>query len=139
MPRLIKSHEEEIRILTEKNKTLRKTVKELTEQLKHKTEEASTLQEQLKHFQKLDKDKHLLEREKMVEQMDEYKVKLQKAEEEIVLLNRKLMLESKTSKQRLNSEAMKHRQCQRELSQSISNIGKLTKMLEVGTFKVGNT
>ncbi|RZC34841.1 flagellar attachment zone protein 1 [Asbolus verrucosus] len=130
LPRLIQSHEEEIRFLTEKNKVLRKNVKELSEQLKHRNDEVQHLQEQLRHFEKLDKDKHLLEREKLIEELEDVKIKLHKADNEIVILNRKLALESKTSKQRLNLEMAKHKQCQKELAQSLTEIGKLTKLLE---------
>lgn len=131
LPRLIKSHEEEIRFLTEKNKQLRKSVKELNEQLKHKSDELLSVQEQLKHYEKLDRDKHLLEREKLVEELEDVKAKLKKADSEIVILNRKLTLENKTSKQRLNVEMVKHKQCQRELAQALTEISKLTKFAEV--------
>jgi chromosome segregation ATPase len=110
---------------------LRKNVKEINDQLKHKSDELQSLQEQLKHYEKLDKDKHLLEREKLIEELEDVKVKLQKADSEIVMLNRKLTLESKTSKQRLNLEIAKHKQCQKELAQSLTENDKLTKIVEV--------
>ncbi|EFA04502.1 uncharacterized protein LOC658504 [Tribolium castaneum] len=131
LPRLIQSHEEEIRFLTEKNKQLRRNVKELNEQLKYKNDELQSLQEQLKHYEKLDKDKHLLEREKLIEELEDVKKKLAKADSEIVVLNRKLTLESKTSKQRLNMEMVKHKQCQKELAQALTEIAKLTKLIEI--------
>lgn len=131
LPRLIQTHEEEIRFLTEKNKQLRKNVRELNEQLKHKSDELQSLQEQLKHYEKLDKDKHLLEREKLIEELEDVKRKLSKTDSEIVILNRKLALESKISKQRLNTEMAKHKQCQKDLAQALVDISKLTKMLEV--------
>ncbi|XP_044268262.1 lebercilin-like [Tribolium madens] len=130
LPRLIQSHEEEIRFLTEKNKQLRRNVKELNDQLKHKNDELQSVQEQLKHYEKLDKDKHLLEREKLIEELEDVKKKLGKADNEIVVLNRKLTLESKTSKQRLNMEMAKHKQCQKELAQALTEIAKLTKLIE---------
>lgn len=110
---------------------MRKNMKELNDQLKYRNDEVMNLQEQLKHYEKLDKDKRLLEREKLVEELEDVKMKLQKADNEIVTLNRKLTLESKTSKQRLNMELAKHKQCQRELTQALAEITRLTKLLEV--------
>lgn len=131
LPRLIHSHEEEIRMLTDKNRNLKKTVRDLAEQLKQKQEELVKAKEQLTHLEKLNKDKHLTEREKLMDKMEDYKIKLQKNEEQMTILNRKLMLETKTSKQRLNAEMLRHKQCQKELLHAFDEIDRLTGLLDV--------
>lgn len=131
LPRLIHSHEEEIRALSERNKTLRKNVKELSDQLKLKEEELSKVKEQLNHLERLNREKHLTEREKLKEQMEDFKIKLQKSDEQVAMLNRKLLLESKTSKQRLNGEIAKHKQCQKELLHAFDEIDRLSGLLDV--------
>ncbi|KAJ8917516.1 hypothetical protein NQ315_005565 [Exocentrus adspersus] len=130
LPRLIHAHEEQTRVLSEKNKSLRKNVKELNDLLKVKEEELLRAQEKLNHLEKLNRDKHLTEREKLVEQLEDTKLKLQKSDEQIAFFNRKLMLESKASKQRLNAEIVKHKECQRQLDQALMEIEKLTSLLE---------
>lgn len=63
--------------------------------------------------------------------MEDLKLKLNKSEEQVTVLNRKLMLENKSSKHRLNFEMTKHRHCQKELEQAIAEIDRLTGLLEV--------
>ncbi|KAG5876087.1 hypothetical protein JTB14_028859 [Gonioctena quinquepunctata] len=130
LPRLIHSHEEQIRFLSEKNKSHRKTLKELNDLLKVKEEELAKTQEKLSHLEKLNRDKRLIDREKLLDHIEELKLKLEKSEEQNSLLNRKLMLESKTSKQRINAELMKHKQCQKELSRALLEIDRLAALLE---------
>ncbi|KAJ8939019.1 hypothetical protein NQ314_011272 [Rhamnusium bicolor] len=131
LPRLLHSHEEQLRVMTERNKSLRKNVKELTELLKAKDDELMKANEKLVHLEKLNRDKHLTDREKLLDQLEDVKMKLQKSDEQVTVLNRKLMLESKTSKQRLNSEMSKHKQCQKQLNQALTEVDRLTGLLEV--------
>ncbi|CAH1117404.1 unnamed protein product [Phaedon cochleariae] len=131
LPRLIHSHEEQIRILSERNKSQRKAMKELNDLLKVKEEELARTLEKLGHLEKLNRDKRLLDREKLVDQLEDLKLQLKKSDEQNSILNRKLVLESKTSKQRLNAEMMKYKQCQKELGQAMSEIDRLTSLLEV--------
>lgn len=77
------------------------------------------------------RDKRLLDREKLVEKIEDLKLKLGKSEEQVSILNRKLMLESKSAKHRLNFEITKHRQCQKELEQALSEINRLSGLIEV--------
>ncbi|KAJ8958840.1 hypothetical protein NQ318_019602 [Aromia moschata] len=130
LPRLLHSHEEQLRILTEKNKSLRRNMKDLNDILKSKEEELLKAQEKLSRLEKLNRDKHLTDREKLTDQLEDMKLKLQKSEEQIAFLNRKLMLETKTSKQRVNAEMAKHKQCQRELDKALGEINRLTGLLE---------
>ncbi|XP_057670427.1 lebercilin [Diorhabda carinulata] len=130
LPRLIRSHEEQLRAVTEKNKSQRLKIKELNDLLKIRDEELSKTQEKLIHFEKLNKDKRLLDREKMLEQIEDLKMKLKNADEINSVLNRKLALEQKTAKQRLNNESMKYRQSQKEMAQALTEIDRLTSLLE---------
>lgn len=77
------------------------------------------------------RDKRLLDKEKLVEQIENLKLKLCKSEEQVSILNRKLMLESKSAKHKLNFEITKHRQCQKGLDQALVEIDRLTGLLEV--------
>ncbi|XP_066138977.1 lebercilin-like protein [Euwallacea fornicatus] len=129
-PRLIHSHEEEVRALTEGSKKLKITVRTLTAQLKQKENELKKVKGQLVHLEKLDRDKHLIEREKLGEMLNDYKMKLGKCEEQVIILNRKLILESKIFKQRLNIEIAKHRQTQKELVSALEEINLLNHLLE---------
>lgn len=127
----MKTYEGEIRVLHEKNKLLRKNVRELNEQLKTKEDELFNVREQLKHLSSLTKDKNLREREKLTEEVENLKAELRKSEEQIRVLNRKLILENKTSKYKYNVEASKHKQCQRELKEALTEIQRLTTSPEV--------
>ncbi|XP_066254132.1 putative leucine-rich repeat-containing protein DDB_G0290503 [Euwallacea similis] len=129
-PRLIHSHEEEVRALTEGSKKLKITVRSLTAQLKQKENELKKAKGQLIHLEKLDRDKHLIEREKLGEMLNDCKIKLEKCENQVTVLNRKLMLESKIFKQRLNTEIAKHRQTQKELVGALEEINLLNHLLE---------
>lgn len=66
----------------------------------------------------------------MADQVDELRFKLNKSEEQITILNRKLMLENKSSKHKLNLEISKHKLCQKELNQALEDIGRLTNLLQ---------
>lgn len=113
-----------------KNREFRKTVRELNDLLKSKDDELTTVREQIKHLEKLTKDKRLGEREKLADQVEELRFKLSKSEDQISVLNRKLMLESKSAKHKLNLEISKHKQCQRELNQALEEVGRLTNLVQ---------
>lgn len=121
----MRSYENQVRVLQEKSKILRKTVRELSEQLKARDEEVFSVREQLKHLTNLTKDKHLKEREKLTEEVEDLKLKLKTSDEQINLLNRKLMLEQKNSKHKLNNEMCKSRQFEKQLNEALSEINRL--------------
>lgn len=118
----MKTYEGEVHVLQEKNKLLRRTVRELSEQLRIREDELLHVREQLKHLTSLTKDKNLKEREKLTEEVERLKDDLKKSEEQVNVLNRKLILESKTSKYKLNVEMNKHKQCQKELKEALLEI-----------------
>ncbi|XP_044751814.1 laminin subunit alpha-2 [Coccinella septempunctata] len=131
LPRLLRSHSEEIRVLTEKNKSLRKAVKDLTDLVKARDDELLNVKKQLEHLEKLNRNKHLGERQKLSDQVDDLKQKLESADNQISTLNRKLLLEGKSSKQRLLVENVKHRECQKNLMQALAEIERLTGLVDV--------
>lgn len=55
LPRLLHSHEEQLRMLTEKNKSQRKMLRELNDLLKIKEDELAKAQEKLTHLEKLNR------------------------------------------------------------------------------------
>lgn len=130
LPRLIKSHEEEIRILQGLNKQLKKSLKETTEQLKAKDEELNHVKEQLKHILSLTKDKNLLEREKLAEIVEELQEDLKKSSNQVSVLNRRLMLEAKNYKYKINTEVQKFKQSQRDLAHALTDVDRLTALME---------
>ncbi|CAH0556616.1 unnamed protein product [Brassicogethes aeneus] len=130
LPRLLHKHEEEIRNLMEKNKILRKSLKETSTTLKLKDEELTKAKEQLFHLETLNKDKRLIEREKLCEKVDDLQFKLTKSEEQVAQINRRLMLETKNSKHRLNAEIVKNKQNQKEIARAMAEIDRLTNLLE---------
>ncbi|KAL3282590.1 hypothetical protein HHI36_005766 [Cryptolaemus montrouzieri] len=131
LPRLLKSHSEEIRVITEKNKCLRKAVRDLTDLVKTRDEELLLVRKQLEHLEKLNRNKHLGEREKLSDQVEDLKQKLEAAESQISKLNRKVLLEGKSSKQRLSMENVKHKECQKNLMQALAEIERLTGLVDV--------
>ncbi|KAK5646012.1 hypothetical protein RI129_004476 [Pyrocoelia pectoralis] len=130
LPRLLKSYEEDIRILTTKIKGLRKSLKDVSEQLKSKDEELANVREQLRNLTALTKNKHLGERQMLSEQVEDLKDKLKRCDEQINLLNRKNLLESKNYKTKLNAEMLKNKQRQKELSHALAEIDRLNSLLE---------
>ncbi|XP_022899927.1 lebercilin-like protein [Onthophagus taurus] len=124
LPRLIKKHEEELRVVQDKNKNLKKALREVIDQLKAKDDELNNVRSQLKHLTSLTKDKHLGEREKLKRELEESKLKINDYEKEISMLNRRLMLESKNAKYKLNKEVAKHKQCQKDLTQVMEELNK---------------
>lgn len=74
LPRLLRGHEEQIRMLTEKNKAQRFKIRELTELVKSRDEELLRNQERLAYLDRLSKDKRLVDKEKLLEQIEDLKV-----------------------------------------------------------------
>lgn len=125
LQKILRSYENQVRVLQEKNKNLRKTTRELNDQLKSRDDELFAVREQLKHLINLTKDKNLKEREKLTEEVEDLKLKLKSSEEQINLLNRKLMLEQKNSKHKLNNEMCRSRQFEKQLGEAVCEINRL--------------
>lgn len=131
LPQVLESHQEELRILQSRNKTLRKSIKELTDQLKTKDEELNSLKDQNKHLLSLCKNKNLDEREKLNDKVEELTDRLRQSESTISVLNRKILLDSKNYKFKLNTEMNKHKQTQKDLQRALSQVEELNAVLQV--------
>lgn len=90
--------------------------------------------DQLKNLVALSKNRNLGERHALADQVDDLKEQLKRSEEEISVLNRKLILETKNYKYKLNSEISKNKQAQKELSFALAEIDKLSALAEVIIF-----
>ncbi|KAF5282770.1 hypothetical protein FQR65_LT02767 [Abscondita terminalis] len=131
LPRLLKAYEEDIRVLTTKNKALRKNLKDAIDQIKTKDEEIQGIREQLKNLIALTKNKNLGERQMLTDQVEDLQEKLKNSEKKIDLLNRKILLESKNYKSKLNGEILKNKQRQKELSHALAEIDRLNGLCDV--------
>lgn len=138
LPRLLQSHSEEVRILSEKNKSLRKTIRDITDLVKTRDDEIISLKRQLDHLEKLNKNKHLGERQKLQDQVDDLRQKLDCSQNNIDVLNKKLALEEKSSKQKLNMENNKHKLCQKSLNHALMEIERLSALIPENALKNGD-
>ncbi|XP_018905335.2 uncharacterized protein [Bemisia tabaci] len=130
LPQLIKTHSDEMRVLQTKYKQLKTKCHDMEQKLKGRDNELNCLREQHKHLLHLSKDKHLGEREKLRQQVEELLETVNVQEEKIKTLMRRVELESKNYKHQLRLEIGKHRETQRQLSQALSTVQKLEAALE---------
>lgn len=89
------------------------------------------MKDQNKHLISLCKNKNLDEREKLNDQVEELTDRLRQSESTISVLNRKIMLDSKNYKFKLNSEMNKHKQTQKDLQRALSQVEELNAVLQV--------
>ncbi|XP_075233613.1 uncharacterized protein LOC142331522 isoform X2 [Lycorma delicatula] len=71
LPQLIKSHNEEIRVISTQYKQLKASYRELEQRLRQRDLELLNLKEQNRHLVKLSRDKHLGVREKLTKQVED--------------------------------------------------------------------
>uniref|UniRef100_T1I312 Lebercilin domain-containing protein n=2 Tax=Rhodnius prolixus TaxID=13249 RepID=T1I312_RHOPR len=138
LPQLIKSHNEEIRIINTRFKQLKLNYKVLESKLKDRDSELSNLKEQHKHLLKLSRDKQLYDREKLTKKLEELEKHVQSQQEKIQILTRKLELEGKSYRHKLNIEICKHKETQAELREARKTIDNLKSSIE-GKQKYVNT
>lgn len=127
----MESHQEEIRVLQSRNKTLRKTIKDLNEYIKTKDEEINTLRDQNKHFMCLIRNKNLEEREKLTKKVEEMEMLLKERDDTINQLNRKISIEQRNCKYKVNTETNKNRHLQKELQKALNHVDQLSSKSEV--------
>ncbi|KAL0266241.1 UNVERIFIED_CONTAM: hypothetical protein PYX00_008846 [Menopon gallinae] len=125
LPQLIRSHNEEIRTLKASNKSIKAQLKECNGKLKERENELEALRESHNKLKKLSNDKNLLEREKLQKKLDELQEIVKEQDDKIQLLSRKILLESKSYRYRLNVEIKKHKETQKELNNALSLISRL--------------
>lgn len=103
----------------------------MTSQLKTRDEELVSARDQIKELTGLVRNKGLGERNALNNQVQDLQNSLKKCEAQISLLNRKLELESRSSKHKLNAEVFKHKKAQADLVKALTEIELLSTMLEV--------
>ncbi|XP_076661842.1 uncharacterized protein LOC143365498 isoform X2 [Halictus rubicundus] len=130
LPRIINSHQEELRILQIKYKKLKALHKETCHLLKEKENELQQLQTQNKHLLQLSKDRNLGEREKLQSQIYDLNYRIQQQQNTIQTLHRKLSLESKSLKQQLYTEISKRKATQKDLEETTQKLKSLEHLLD---------
>uniref|UniRef100_A0A146KR55 Lebercilin n=1 Tax=Lygus hesperus TaxID=30085 RepID=A0A146KR55_LYGHE len=115
LPQMIKSHNEEVRVINMKFKQLKIAHRELENKLKQRDSELMNLREQHSHLLELSRNKHLCEREQLTKKLASLEQYSKEQNEKIVTLMRKLELQEKNFKHQLQIEAQKHRDTQSQL------------------------
>lgn len=105
----------------------------MTSQLKVRDEELVYARDHIKELTTLVRNRGLGERQALSNQVQDLRTSLKKCEAQVDLLNRKLELESKSFKHKLAAEMAKHKRTQMELATAITEIDRLTGILEVST------
>ncbi|KAK0086618.1 hypothetical protein PV325_002861 [Microctonus aethiopoides] len=129
LPRIINSHQEELKALQTKYKQLKFQHKQTCVLLKEKESEIYSLQNQNKHLLKLSKDQQLGEREKLQMQVSDLDHEIQQQHKTIQTLNRKLTLQSKKFKHQINTEVTKHRDTRKQLHITLEKLKTLEDLL----------
>ncbi|KAK3926657.1 Lebercilin-like protein [Frankliniella fusca] len=130
LPQLVRSHQEEVRVLRTKYKTLKQQFRSVTHTLKEREMELQNLKEQHAHLLKLSKDRCLGEREALTNQITELKMTVENQASTIQMLNRKVLLETKNLKFQLQQEMQKHKTTQSELEQTFVKMEQLQMQLD---------
>ncbi|XP_034238913.1 interaptin isoform X2 [Thrips palmi] len=130
LPQLVRSHQEEVRILRTKYKNLKHQCRSVTNTLKEREGELQNLKEQHAHLLKLSKDRNLGDREALTKQVNELKLTVENQSNTIQVLNRKVLLESKNLKFQLHQEMQRHRTTQSELQQTLARLDQLQSQLD---------
>ncbi|KAJ0179658.1 hypothetical protein K1T71_004249 [Dendrolimus kikuchii] len=131
LPQVLSSHNEEMRIQQSKYKQLKQQYKEVTQKLKEKDMQLQQLKDEHHHLLELSKDRNLLEREKLQNQVAELSAKVQQQNETITMLQRRIALEAKNFKHQLQNEIAKHKDTRHDLDLAISNADKLSTIIEM--------
>ncbi|XP_068630579.1 lebercilin-like protein [Battus philenor] len=131
LPQVLNSHNEEMRVQQTRYKQLRAQHKETTMRLKERDLQLQQLRDEHQHLLELTKDKNLLEREKLQSQVAELTAKVQEQNETISTLQRRIALEAKNFKHRLQCEINKHKDTRHDLDMAISNADKLSTIIEM--------
>lgn len=130
LPQLVRSHQEEVRVLRTKYKTLKHQLRSVTNTLKERDIELQNLKEQHAHLLRLSKDRNLGEREALTTQVHDLKVTVENQSSTIQVLNRKVLLETKNLKFQLQQEMQKHKTTQSELQQTFAKMEQLQMQLD---------
>ncbi|KDR11432.1 lebercilin-like protein isoform X2 [Zootermopsis nevadensis] len=138
LPQLIRSHNEEVRVLRAKVKQLKSECCEKDHRIKELDADLQNLRDQHHRLLKLSRDRHLGTREKLTEQMEELKEIIKEQDLRIQTLHRKVMLETKNFKHQLSYEITRHKETQRHLSEALDKISKLEILVETKEKYIAN-
>ncbi|XP_065201956.1 lebercilin [Planococcus citri] len=125
LPQLMKSHEEELRVLTIKHKKLRSAYNELESRHNKQCTELMNMKDRHKHLLQISQDKHLLQREQLAKQIEEMKTVMNDLKNKIKLQSRRLDLEAKNFRYQLSLEAGKQKTLREQLKQTQDTVQKL--------------
>ncbi|CAH3989363.1 unnamed protein product [Pieris brassicae] len=131
LPQVLSAHSEEMRVQHAKYQQARRRLRELEGQLRDRDLRLQTLQDQHNHLLNLTRDKNLPEREKLQAQVSELQETARQQQETIAGLQRRLGLEAKNFRHRLQAEIEKHRDTRNDLDLAISNADKLSTIIEI--------
>ncbi|KAJ1528446.1 hypothetical protein ONE63_006857 [Megalurothrips usitatus] len=131
LPQLVRSHQEEVRVLRTKYKNLKHQCRCVTNTLKEREAELQNLKEQHAHLLKLSKDRNLSERESLTKQVNDLKMTVDNQAGTIQVLNRKVLLETKNLKFQLYQEIQRHKTTQSELQQTYIKMDQLQAQLDM--------
>ncbi|XP_049866582.1 lebercilin-like protein [Pectinophora gossypiella] len=131
LPSVLNSHNEEMRIQQTKYKQLKSQFKEVSQKLKERDMQYQQLKDEHTHLLELSRDRNLLEREKLQQQVTELTTKVQAQNETIAMLQRRIVLEAKNFKHQLQNEINKHKDTRHDLDMAISNADKLSTIIEM--------
>ncbi|XP_022121942.2 uncharacterized protein LOC110997886 [Pieris rapae] len=131
LPQVLSAHSEEMRVQQAKYQQARRRLRDLEGQLRDRDLRLQALQDQHNHLLNLTRDKNLPEREKLQAQVSELRETARQQQETIAGLQRRLALEAKNFRHRLQAEIEKHRDTRNDLDLAISNADKLSTIIEI--------
>ncbi|XP_047520951.1 uncharacterized protein LOC125060207 [Pieris napi] len=131
LPQVLSAHSEEMRVQHAKYQQARRRLRDLEGQLRDRDLRLQTLQDQHNHLLNLTRDKNLPEREKLQAQVSELRETARQQQETIAGLQRRLALEAKNFRHRLQAEIDKHRDTRNDLDLAINNADKLSTIIEM--------
>lgn len=131
LPQVLSSHSEEMRIQQSRYKQLKQQYKEVTQKLKERDMQLQQIKDEHQHLLELSKDRNLLEREKLQNQVTELTAKVGQQNETITMLQRRIALEAKNFRHQLQNEIAKHKDTRHDLDLAINNADKLSTIIEM--------
>ncbi|XP_045493255.1 uncharacterized protein LOC123692544 [Colias croceus] len=131
LPQVLNAHSEELRVQHARYKQLKAQFRDASARLKERDLQLQQLRDEHQHLLDLSKDKNLLEREKLQNQVADLTAKVQQQNETISMLQRRIALEAKNFKHQLQNEINKHKDTRHDLDLAISNADKLSTIIEM--------
>ncbi|PNF29035.1 hypothetical protein B7P43_G14195 [Cryptotermes secundus] len=140
LPQLIRSHNEEVRVLRANIKHLKSQGCEKDHRIKELDAHLQNLRDRHHDLLKLSRERHLGDREQLTKQVEELQEIIRDQDTRIQTLNRKVMLETKNFKYELSTEMARHKKTKRDLTEALDKISKLeilvkTKEKYIATFE----